>query len=183
MLLMPLMRTTPPFWMPEMQRLLIAACAVLSACSVGSDWKPSRSGEIIRYTTVGSSLPFDSIILGERWKTAGKYGARDGDTLVSLPPGTFGGADAIDVYRNTGGVVTRIEFLYRARRDVNALLHDYRSSLGPPFAATTDTLGGAIRHTTRWQDNATEFVLSTMTPPQKDSVGAVAVLSDRSHRR
>ena len=166
-----------------MQRLLIAACAILGACSVGSDWKPSRSGEIFRYTTVGSSLPFDSIILGERWKTAAKYGARDGDTLFSLPPGTFGGADAIDVYRDTAGVVTRIEFLYHAHRDVNALLNDYRSSLGSPFTATTDTLAGAIRRTTRWRDDATEFVLSTMAPPQKDSVGAVAVLSDRSHGR
>ena len=64
-----------------------------------------------------------------------------------------------------------------------ATLNDYRSSLGPPFAATTDTLADVIRTTTRWQDEATEFVVSTMTPPQKDSVGAVAVLSDRSHRR
>ena len=143
----------------QMQRRLVAACAVLSACSGGSDWKPSRPGEISRYTTVGSSLPFDSIILGERWKTAGKYGARDGDTLSSLPPGTFGGADAIDVYRDTGGVVTRIEFLFHARRDVNALLNDYRSSLGPPFAAATDTLADVIRATTRWQDDATAFVV------------------------
>src|SRR5262245_2667791 len=90
---------------------LIASCALLTACSAGSDWKPSRPGEIFRYTSVGSSLPFDSIVLGERWKTAAKYGAGDGDTLFSLPPGTFGGADAIDVYRDTGGVVTRIEFL------------------------------------------------------------------------
>jgi hypothetical protein len=166
-----------------MQRWLAACCALLAGCSPGGDWKPARPGEIFRYTVVGRSPPLDSIVLGQPWKSAAKYGAREGDTLNALPDGTFGGADAIGVHRDSNGLVTTLEFSYHARRDLKALVSDYRSSLGPPLAVTTDTLAGVIRTTTRWKNENTEFVISTLTPPQKDSTGALAVLTDRSRPR
>jgi hypothetical protein len=125
----------------------------------------------------------DSIILGQPWKTAAKYGAREGDTLNALPDGTFGGADAISVHRGGDGRVTELEFYYHASRDLNALVTDYRSSLGAPFARTSDTAAGTIRTTTRWKNENTEFAISILTPPRKDGIGAVAVLTDRSRPR
>jgi len=166
-----------------MQRRFISCCALIAGCSFGGDWKPAQSGEIFRYTVVGRSLPLDSIVLGMPWKTAAKYGARDGDTLNALPDGTFGGADGIGVHRDTKGFVTGLDFYYHARRDLKALVSDYRSSLGSPLAVTTDTLAGAIRTTTRWKNENTGFVISTLTPPQKDGTGAVAVLTDLSRAR
>jgi hypothetical protein len=166
-----------------MQPCLIACCALVARCSFGSDWKAARAGEIFRYTVVGRSPPLDSITLGQPWKSAAKYGASERDTVNALPDGTFGGADAIGVHRDTNGIVTEVEFYYHARRDLNALVSDYRSSLGSPFAVTTDTLARAIRTTTRWKDENTEFVISTLNPPQKDGTGAVATLTDRSRPR
>ena len=166
-----------------MRRHLIACCAVAAGCSFGGDRKPARPGAIFRYTVVGRSAPLDSIILGQPWKSAAKYGASEGDTLTALPYGTFGGADAIGVHRDSNGIVTELEFYYHARRDLKAVVSDYRSSLGSPFAVTTDTLAGAVRTTTRWKNENTEFAISTLTPPQKDGTGAVAVLTDRSRPR
>lgn len=166
-----------------MDHRLITGCALLAGCSFGGDWKPARPGEIFGYTVVGRSPPLDSIILGQPWETAVKYGAREGDTLSALPDGTFGGADAIDVHRDTNGRVTQLEFYYHASRDLNALVSGYRSSLGSPFAVTTDTVAGTIRTTTRWKNENTEFAISTLTPPQKDGIGAFAVLTDRSSPR
>jgi len=161
----------------------MACCALFAGCSSGGDWKPARAGEIFRYTVVGRSPPLDSIVLGQPWKSAPKYGARERDTLNALPDGTFGGADAISVHRDSNGLVTELEFSYHTRRDLKALLSDYRSSLGPPLSETTDTLAGVVRTTTRWQNETTEFVISTLTPPQKDGTGARAVLTDRSRPR
>ena len=118
--------------------VLRATLAVLNvACARDDEWKPAHSGEIFRYTAVGNSTPLDSIILGEFWKTAEKYGAHTGDTLTTLPNGTFGGADAIDVHRDRDGVVSQIDFYYNGSRDIDALVSDYRKSLGTPAATVT----------------------------------------------
>ena len=158
--------------------LVLLACAV-PGCSRDAGWRPAQPGQIFRYTAVGRTTPLDSIVLGQPWKTAAKYGARETDTLFALPGGYFGGADAIAVHRDNRGVVTSIEFGYRATRDLEALVADYRSSLGAPVAVTSDTVSGTARTITRWQDDATEFVVMTMTPPMKDGVAAIALLSDR----
>lgn len=92
-------------------------------------------------------------------------------------------AAAIAVHRDRNGLVTHLEFRYHARRDLNALVGDYRASLGAPFAVTTDTLADTVRTTSRWNDENTEFVIWTVTPPQKDGTGAVALLTDRSRSR
>jgi len=163
---------------PLMRRSLVfLACAVFS-CARNEGWTPSRPGEIFRYTSVGRTPPLDSIWLGERWTSAAKYGARDDDTLFALPYGFFGGADAIGIHRDSLGVVTSIEFAYHPTRDVTALVADYRKSLGSPVVSM-DTVRGVVRTITRWQDDATEFVIMSVEPPAKDGVAAMAFLCDR----
>jgi len=162
-----------------MRRYYFIVWALLGACSKGEDWKPSKEGEIFRYMTVGRSAPLDSILLGQPWKSAAKYGASDGDTLTALPYGSFGGADAIAVHRDTKGIVTELVFVYHMKRDTRALVADYQSSLGQPIAITLDMIAGSTRTTTRWCDDDTEFVIETIAPALMDDVGAVAQLIDR----
>ena len=155
--------------------LLLAAAAC--APRVSRDAAPAEG--IFRYTTVGSAFALDTIKLGEVWRSASKYGASADDTLVALPFGTFGGADAISVVRDRAGIVTELQFAYHARRDAKALLTEYSVSLGTPSAVRTDSAGGGVRTSTMWSDDRTDFTFITMSPPGADAVGAMAVLSDR----
>ena len=161
-----------------MRESWIILCALLIGCSPKPDWKPTKPGEIFRYTTVGGA-PFDSIVLGHGWANAARYGAQAGDTLNALPVGTFGGADAISVHRKVNGIVTEIDFVYNASRDVQEIANSYRSSLGQPFSTAVDSVADSARTTTRWRDSSTEFTLITMTPAAKKGVAAIAQLRDR----
>lgn len=154
--------------------LLVAACG-------GDDWKPSRPGEIFRYTTVGRSLPLDTIALGRPWASAAKYGAKDGDTVTTLPSGTFGGADAIGVHRNTSGIVTSIAFAYRTENS-RGLAEDYARTLGKPTSTVVDTVSGMVRTTAIWRNADTEFSVSTVSRPLPDGIGASAWLRDLGTR-
>jgi hypothetical protein len=155
----------------------------IAACAPNVDWEPAEPGDIFRYTAVGNSYPLDSIVLGESWGSAAKYGAQAGDTLTALPSGTFAGADAIAVHRDSAGIVTSIEFAYHRRQDVAALVNDYRTSLGEPDSVSTDTVGGSTRIMHLWRNTMTEFLMMTVAPPLQDGVAALAILSDRSRVR
>jgi len=159
-----------------MKTFIVCVTIVVVGCR--PDWKPSQPGEIFRYTTVGRTEPLDSIVLGRPWPTAAKYGAKSGDSIVALPFGTFGGADAIAVHL-TDGVVTRLEYAYHSSRNARALSADYRSTLGTPVAEMADTADGVVRTTTCWRNDSTAFAIHTMVPAGKDVVGAMAVLLDR----
>ena len=158
---------------------LIVCCAFFAACSTTDEWKPTKPGEIFRFTLVGRPPSLDSIVLGKTWRSAGKYGALDGDTLTALPFGSFGGADAITVHRDSNGVVTEIDFAYQPERDLRALTHDYESSLGRPFSITVDTVRNIVRTTTTWRDQETEFTMAMISPPLTDGFGGIARLVDR----
>lgn len=155
--------------------LLLAVCG----CAPKHSGDAAVPVEIFRYATIGRSLPLDSLVLGQRWSSAAKYGAGDADTLFALPFGTFGGADAIAVSRDARGLVSAITFAYHMRRDVRSLLDEYRTSLGAPVDVRVDTLERALRTTTRWQDAVTEFTFIILSPPGADGVGAMAILADR----
>lgn len=162
----------------RMRRILVLACLISgTACRRPEEWTPSRSGEIFRYTVVGSGYALDSIVLDEPWSTATKYGAGEGDTLNTLPAGAFAGADAIRVRRDTSGFVTTIEFDYSAERDVRRIVDGYRSDLGAP-RVTVDSLGSPQRRISAWHDAATDFRIIEFTPP-KSGIAATAVLSTR----
>lgn len=156
---------------------------LVAACAPNVDWEPAEPGDIFRYAAVGNSYPLDSIFLGEFSGSAAKYGAQAGDTLTALPSGTFAGADAIAVHRDSAGIVTSIEFAYHPRQDVVALVNDYRTSLGEPEGVSTDTVGGSTRIMHLWRNTTTEFVVMIVAPPLQDGVAALAVLSDRSRVR
>jgi hypothetical protein len=162
-----------------MRSRLFALVLLPCACHTASDWKPSQPGDIFRYTSVGSSSPLDSIVLGQPWISAPKYGAGARDTLNSLPAGVFGGADAIRVRRNATGIVTALEFDYSADRDVRAVLSEYEADLGAPAEVSVDSVSGEQRRTTVWRNADTEFRIIQFTPPRPNNVAAMAILSDK----
>jgi hypothetical protein len=160
-----------------MQKVFVLALS-LCACSTGDEWRPARPGEIFRYTSIGRVPPYDSILLGQRWASAAKYGAGPGDTITALPPGTFAGADGIRIRRLSNGVVTSIEFDYRGQRDIEAIRRDYESKLGAPVGL--QLRGG--RRTTIWRDSLTEFSLQEFGVRGDDAVAATAILADRARQ-
>jgi hypothetical protein len=149
------------------------------ACYGASDWEPSEPGHIFRHTVVGRSYPLDSIVLGEPWPSARRYGARDGDTLTSLPTGVFSGAEAIRVRRNASGVVTQLEFDYGVDRDITKIVREYEEDLGTPAEVSADSVPGQQRRVTVWRNAETEFRILQFTPPRRDRIAAIAILSDR----
>jgi hypothetical protein len=153
------------------------ALVLLLACSPGPDWKPTRPGEIFRYTAIGKEMPLDSVVLGSPWSSAAKYGAADADTLFTLPRGAFSGADSIRVRRNASGVVMALEFDYGPSHDLGAIRRDYVESLGAPAEVRTDSITGT--RTTTWLDAETEFRLVEFTKSRAGSVFGTAVLADR----
>jgi hypothetical protein len=154
--------------------------AMLMACSPAQEKAASPSGRVFRYTTIGRSPPHDTIVLGQAWRTAAKYGARRGDSITSIPVGEFAGADSIAVHRNSAGVVIAIEYFYYASRDVPELLRGYRSTLGPPAGTSiTDLMSGSTHTTAKWCDDSTEFLFTTIEPVVRDSVAGRAVLFER----
>jgi hypothetical protein len=159
--------------------LSISFLLVATACAPRVSREAAQAEGIFRYTAVGRAPVLDTIKLGEVWRSASKYGGSAGDTLVALPFGTFGGADAIAVVRDRAGIVTALHFAYHARRDAKSLLAEYSASLGPPESVQTDSAGGTTRTRTLWRDDRTEFTFITIVPPGADAVGAIAVLADR----
>ena len=160
-----------------MRSLLLAI--LLCACAPADEWKPSHPGEIFRYTSIGNALPLDSIVLGQPWLSATKYGAGNRDTLTVLPSDALSGADAVRVHRDSTGLVTAIEFDYAASRDIDSIRKDYERSLGKPDETLADTVAGRPTRATVWRDAATEFRLTEFAGAHGKDVAATAVLSDR----
>lgn len=159
-------------------RLLLLAI-LPCGCAPANEWKPSHPGEIFRYTSIGSSPPSDSIVLGRPWLSATSYGAGTRDTLTTLPSDAFSGADAVRVHRDSNGLVTAMEFDYVASRDIDSIRKDYERSLGKPDETLADTVDGRPTRATVWRDAVTEFRLTEFGGAHGKDVAATVVLSDR----
>lgn len=124
----------------------------------------------------------DSIVLGAPWPGAARHRATTEDTTVRLPEGSFSGADAISVQLDRAGIVRRIDFTYRAPRDVEALVRGYHEQLGLPTTADAETSAGTPRMQWLWRDDRTEFMFAELRPALED-VRAIALLIDREGER
>jgi hypothetical protein len=161
-------------------RFSLVLVAIVIACSPSGELPESARGEIARFVLLGASAPYDSVLLGQPWTSAAKYGAREGETVSRLRQNQFTGLDAIVVHRNAAGLVTDVEFAYHARRDIPALVAGLRSSLGEPIANSVETVAGSTRSTLRWCNESTLFLITTVVPPAADSIGAISLLRDRT---
>jgi hypothetical protein len=160
-----------------MRQVLACACA-LNLIGCAGDAGPDAAVErqpIFRYV----KLEADSLNLGEPWPGAARLGANAADTAIVLPPGSFGGAEGIVVYRERSGRVRRVDFVYGVERDVESMLREYTKTLGRRTTVERYTLGGGLQQRWIWRDPRTEFALTVFVPPQ-GPIQAIAQLSDRS---
>jgi len=123
----------------------------------------------------------DTVRLGQPWPGAARLGISSRDSVAALPRGSFGWAEGIQVHRDAAAVVRQIDFVYGPQRDIDAILRDYRTSLGAPTDSSRSAAGGARRESWVWRDGQTEFVLVRFAQAQ-NGVQARSTLTDRSHR-
>lgn len=134
---------------------------------------PNTRQPIFRYTTIER----DSIVLGSRWPGATRLGFTEADTLALLPPGSFGGAEAIRVHRDSSGIVRQLDFVYGSERDMVALQASYAAELGAPETREFDS-NGVLNVVSGWRDPRTELVMIRFVP-LVNGVRGVVVLTDR----
>ena len=84
-------------------------------------------------------------------------GAAAGDTVVSLPRGTFTGAERVTLYLTRERVVRGVSFDYIHSADFEAMVREYGASLGAPARATRQHRGEVPADVATWDDGRTRF--------------------------
>jgi hypothetical protein len=126
---------------------------------------PNPKQPVFRQVTTRVS----TIRLGERWNSEAVPGARSSDTVVSLPAGSFPGAQSVRVHRTPQGVVTMVMCDYQQSADFSAMQAGYSERLGPPVEHEKPSNAEAAERVV-WQDKETRFEL---TRDPKRSVSTV----------
>ncbi len=116
-----------------------------------------------------------TIRLGERWSADEVPGATPADTVVGLPAGTFGGAQAIRVHRTRAGIVTALMFDYPQTADFQRMRAEYTERLGPPVRHERPENAEAAERVV-WQDGQTRFELTR--DPKRSASTIYSRLSD-----
>jgi hypothetical protein len=160
-----------------MRLIILASCLTLSLpAGAHAQAAPAAHPEIFRYVTIVG----DTIRLGVPWRNASHFARNATDTAITLPYGTFGGADGLVVYRSAAGSVTKVQFLYSTHRNFAAMLADYRTALGAPSDSSVKKLDDGVEgHWWRWRDQATTFDLVQFVPAH-GNMQATAILADRA---
>jgi len=127
------------------------------------------------------ALARDTVWLGEPLGALVRYARTPSDSIVTVPLGEFGGADAIQVRRRPDGTVYSVLFLYGALHDMEQLRDEYIADLGAPADSATDSVAGVVRRSWVWQDEDTAFQLVAFSAPLDGAVGG-ALMLDRRRR-
>ena len=127
------------------------------ACASAGDSNPRpRPTEIFRWIAIGTA-GHDTIRLGEPLRDAARYAERISDSSYRLRPGTFGGADSIELRLTPDGRVKEMHFTYPSDAAWGEMIRTYARSLGPG----THVQMTEGRDLTRWEDTRTRFVVGT----------------------
>jgi hypothetical protein len=159
-------------WLLQMFVCGSAALAMWTA-PVAAQTTEARS-PLFRYV----KLVDGTIELGKPLGWASRYALSPRDSVIDVPRGGFGGADAIRVTRSARGTVRRVAFLYTAQRDFDALLADYRMTFGPPADSQAVRTPQGRRQRWSWRDRQTEFGITHLIPAD-DGVMAFSEMIDR----
>jgi hypothetical protein len=116
-----------------------------------TDPNPS-STPIFRTVEIGQDVP---VTLGEPLSAeAMALMTQVGPQRFLLKPGTYAGAEEIDVQLGVGAAVQQMDFTYGPGANYQEMVADYEAELGPP----TSQQGGGDQVTV-WQDANTRFQL------------------------
>ena len=136
---------------------------------------PSVSRPVSRSVRLASGV----IVLGEPLARSVAT-AGPGDTIVSLPRGSFGGAERIVVHLDADGIVRGLTFDYLLGADFDAMVADYEEDLGPPARSTEIRQGEEPAHVATWRDGRTELRL--VRDPNRSAWTIRAALRDLARR-
>jgi hypothetical protein len=143
---------------PLRDTLVLVALGALAACAQGesSDSSATPSKAISRYV----QLNVGRVHLGEQLPDSVRAAATvvSGDTIVSLPRGSFTGVERITLHLNPDGVLRGAVFDYATRIDFEALLREY-DSLGAPTRFQAQRRGEEPSDIVSWQDTRSTFRL------------------------
>ena len=81
-----------------------------------------------------------------------------GDTIVSLPRGSFTGAERITLHLNANGILRGAVFDYVTPIDLEALIREY-DSVGAPTLSQAQRRGEEPSDILSWQDTLSTFRL------------------------
>ena len=140
-----------------MERLL--ACAVWGvavACASNPRSAASSETELFRWIAIGPAAQ-DTIRLGQPLADSGPYFERTSDSTYRLRPGTFAGADSIEIRVTPEGLVKEMHFTYPPDANWSAMLQTFARTLGPG----THIQMTEARELSRWEDERTRFVVGT----------------------
>lgn len=143
-----------------------------SAPGVAQDTTARES--LFRYV----ALVRDTIFLGQPIGRAARFALNPRDSVVVVPIGQFGGADAIHIFRDVTDTVTAVHFYYGARHNVDDLQAGFAAEFGDPILVHQDSIAGVARRSWTWADARTELTVLGFSPMLDGMVGA-AILRDR----
>ncbi len=152
--------------------LVVAVTAGTAACGPAAE-QDDAARPIFRHFNTEMS----SIRLGQAWTAEEVAGADPGDTVVTLPSGSFETFQAVRVHRTASGVVSSIMFDYPQSADFGALQVEYRQLLGTPKEHELPGTAEA-RERIVWQDSLTSFEL--VRDPRRSVSTIYSRLIDRS---
>lgn len=147
---------------------------VASAQGVAQATPLSSPKPLFRYV----ALVRDTVFLGEPIGRVARFGLDQRDSVVVVPIGQFGGADAIHIYRNAADTVTAVHFYYGARHNIDKLQAGFAAEFGDPTRTHQDSVAGVVRRTWSWTDGPTELTVIGFAPLLDGMVGAV-IMRDR----
>lgn len=136
--------------------LLAGGCAAppMPVTAAPTVSEPRAARPIFRWTQVDGGV----ITLGEPLAPAiARVGPAD--TVVSLPRGSFGGAERIAVHLAAGGVVRGLTFDYILGADYAAMVAEYERTLGPARRSVETRPGEVAADVAVWRDERTELRL------------------------
>ena len=117
-----------------------------------TDPNPS-STPIFRTVEIGQDVP---VTLGEPLSAEAMGLMKQiGPQRFQLKPGTYAGAEEIDVQLAVGAAVQEMDFTYGAGANYQEMLANFQRELGPP----TSQQGAGDNQVTVWQDPSTRFQL------------------------
>jgi hypothetical protein len=120
--------------------------------------------------------PYGKIVLGEPF-TADSIATRHPEGFYALRPGTFAGAEAVDVIV-VDDLVAAIRFTYApVAADYETYVANATEALGPPLRGTREVDGGGRMDCVAWRDART--VLEICLTTWSDRVELASMMVDR----
>ncbi len=143
---------------PRRYSIALLALYVLTACDQrGASASTAKSSEpIFRYVQLNSGR----VNLAEQLPAAVRASAAvaTGDSVVSLPRGSFAGAERITLFLTPDGRLRGAIFDYPRSIDFEEMIREY-ATLGPPTRSQEQRRGEEPSVVVSWQDARTTFRL------------------------